>query len=49
MSDQTNPEPATGYELYGALVVLCQQYGVTTGATYDLLHEVVASVIAPDD
>lgn len=31
-------------ELYTALVRLCQEYGFTTSATYDLLHSAVDSI-----
>ena len=35
-------------QLYDALVTLCQQYGMTTDATYDLLHSAVDSIITDD-
>ena len=34
----------TEQQLYQALVDLCQQFGFTTGHTYDLLHRVVDSI-----
>lgn len=35
-------------ELYEALVRLCQDYGFTTEATYDLLHSAIDSIITDD-
>lgn len=35
-------------KLYFELVDLCQQYGFTTDATYEALHNAVDSII-PDD
>jgi hypothetical protein len=34
----------TETELYEALVRLCQEYGVTTDATYELLHSAIDSI-----
>ncbi len=36
-------------ELYSALVNLCQQFGSTTEATYNLLHEAIESIYGDDD
>ncbi len=36
-------------ELYTALVRLCQEYGTTTSATYELLHSAVDTITANDD
>lgn len=41
----TDDDKAT---LYGTLVDICQAYGFTTEATYDLLHEVVESIVDDD-
>lgn len=41
MSEQVH---LTGSQLYAALVALCQEYGRTTEATYDLLRSAVESI-----
>jgi hypothetical protein len=39
----------TKNDLYAGLVRLCQEYGFTTDATYDLLHQAVESIVADVD
>jgi len=36
-------------ELYAALVRMCQTYGFTTEATYNHLHDAVASITDGDE
>ena len=33
-------------QLYAALVDLCQEFGTTTGHTYDLLNAAIDSIVA---
>lgn len=39
----------TADELYQALVALCQEYGFTTEATYESLHNAVDSIVVDQD
>ena len=39
----------TKRDLYDGLVRLCQEYGFTTGATYDHLHDAIESIVADVD
>ena len=39
----------TAAQLYAALVSLCQQYGITTAATYDHIHSAIESIVVSDD
>ena len=41
--------PQQKAELYDGLVTACQQYGITTEATYDLLHSAIDSIIEDDE